>query len=296
MLRATCEVYPLLPRASERSIWMGARAPESDNNIIESARTKQTSPILYCVRGALQVIPPPGMDIYLSFISLPVYPMFAVGHISTAYLLTRGLKRGRWQPMNIPLIWAFSLLPDLDLLIPGVRHMGPTHSITFAIAVLIFLISYKGREGIPYFLAYSSHTVLGDMITNRSVRFLWPLTQRAYQVPHPFLRNPVFDVNLELTLFGLFILVFIITKDYGEPHSNITKLISLIPFTALLVPMVFNFPIAVPFRLIPPHLILMIIVLQPFSPNPRTLSSSVKKRIQLGFPKGFKRACPKYEN
>jgi membrane-bound metal-dependent hydrolase YbcI (DUF457 family) len=184
--------------------------------------------------------------------------MFAVGHISTAYLLTRGLKRGIFQSMNIPLIWAFSLLPDIDLLIPGVRHMGPTHSITFAIAVLIILILYKGREGLPYFLAYASHTILGDLITNRGVRFLWPLTQRAYQVPLPFLRNPAFNVNLELTLFGLFILVFILTKDYSELHSNTTKLISLIPFSALLVPVVFNFPIPVPLLLIPPHLIFMI--------------------------------------
>ena len=193
--------------------------------------------------------------------------MFAVGHMSAAYILTRGLKRGRWQSMNIPLIWAFSLLPDLDLLIPGVRHMGPTHSITFAIAVLVFLILYKGREGIPYFLAYSSHTVLGDLITNRGVMFLWPFTQRAYQVPHPFLRNPVFNVNLELILFGLFILVFIITKDYGEPHSNITKLVSLIPFTALLVPVVCGYPVPVPLRLVPFHLVFMVVVLQPFYPD-----------------------------
>jgi len=42
--------------------------------------------------------------------------MLAVGHISVAYLLTRGLKRIGWPSMNIPLVWAFSLLPDLDLL------------------------------------------------------------------------------------------------------------------------------------------------------------------------------------
>jgi membrane-bound metal-dependent hydrolase YbcI (DUF457 family) len=205
--------------------------------------------------------------------------MFAVGHISAVYLLTRGLKGGRWQSMNIPLIWAFSLLPDLDLLIPGVRHMGPTHSITFAIAVLIFLILYKRREATPYFLAYVSHTILGDLITNRGVRFLWPLSQRAYQIPLPFLPNPAFNANLELILFGLFILVFIITKDYGESYSNTTKLVSLIPFTALLVPVVFNFPITVPLRLVPSHLILMILVLRPFYPNPRALSSSEKNTV-----------------
>lgn len=208
------------------------------------------------------------MDINLSINSLPVSLMLAVGHISVAYLLTRGLKRIGWPSMSIPLVWAFSLLPDLDLLIPGVKHMGPTHSLLFAIAVLTSLILYKGREAIPYFLAFASHTILGDLITNRGVQFLWPLTQRTYQVPLPFPRNPTFSTNLELTLFGLFILVYIITKDYSRgPHSNTTKLISLIPFTALLVPLVFKFPVPVPLLLIPPHLILMVVVLQPFYPT-----------------------------
>jgi len=194
--------------------------------------------------------------------------MLAVGHISVAYLLTRGLKRVGWPSMSIPLVWAFSLLPDLDLLIPGVRHMGPTHSLLIAIAVLTFLILYKGREAMPYFLAFASHTILGDLITNHGVQFLWPLTQRAYQIPLPIPRNPAFSANLELTLFGLFILVYIITKDYADgPHSNTTKLISLIPFTALLVPVVFKFPIPVPLLLIPPHLILTVVVLQPFYPT-----------------------------
>ena len=197
--------------------------------------------------------------------------MFAVGHISAAYLLTRGLKRDKWQSMSIPMVWVFSLLPDLDLLIPGVRHMEPTHSLVFAIAVLIFLTLYKGREATPYFLAYASHTILGDLITNRGVRFLWPLTQRVYQIMLPFSRNPTFSRNLELTLFGLFILIYIITKDYADgPHSNNAKLVTLIPLTALLVPLVFNFPNPVPLLLIPPHLILMAVVLQPFYPTSLT--------------------------
>jgi hypothetical protein len=72
--------------------------------------------------------------------------MLAVGHMSVAYLLTRGLKRGRWQSMSIPLVWASSLLPDLDLLIPGINHMGPTHSIIFAIAAFLPLSNYESRR------------------------------------------------------------------------------------------------------------------------------------------------------
>ena len=194
--------------------------------------------------------------------------MFAVGHMSVAYLLTRGLKRGRWQSMSMPLVWASSLLPDLDLLIPGINHMGPTHSIIFAIAAFLPLFLYKGKEVTPYFLGYASHTVLGDLITNRGVWFLWPLTQRRFEVPLPFTCKHTFSTNLELALFGLFFLVFIITKDYAsELYSSGMRPLSLIPFIALLVPVVFGFPITVPLRLVPPHLVFMAAVLLPLRPR-----------------------------
>ena len=194
--------------------------------------------------------------------------MFAVGHMSVAYLLTRGLKRGRWQSMSIPLIWASSVLPDLDLLIPGINHMGPTHSIIFAIAAFLPLFLYKGKEVTPYFMGYASHTILGDLITNSNVWLLWPLTQRRFEVPLPFLCKHTFSPNLELALFGLFILVFIITKDYAsELYSSGTRPLFLIPFIALLVPVVFGFPLPVPLRLVPPHLVFMAVILLPLRPR-----------------------------
>ena len=191
--------------------------------------------------------------------------MLAVGHLSVAYLVTRGLKRFGWPSMSIPLVWVFSILPDLDLLMPGVRHMGPTHSIIFAIAVFLPLFLYKGREVVPYFLAYASH-ILGDMITNIGVWLLWPLSRRRFGVFTPYTYRPNFSANLELVLFGLFVLVFVITRDYEDGlYSSGTKLLSLIPFSTLLVPLVFSVP--VPMRLILPHIILMVVVLQPLYPT-----------------------------
>jgi membrane-bound metal-dependent hydrolase YbcI (DUF457 family) len=191
--------------------------------------------------------------------------MLAVGHMSVAYLLTKGLKRSRWKSMSIPLVWVFSLLPDLDLLIPQIRHMGPTHSIIFAIAAFLPFYFYKGKEVEPYFLSYASHTVLGDMITNRGVWFLWPLSRRRFFLP---IRSRAFSTHFELALFGFFLFVFILTRDYaGGFYSNKTRILCLIPFTALLVPLVFGFPVSVPPRLILPHFVLMIVVLQPFYPS-----------------------------
>ena len=204
--------------------------------------------------------------------------MFAVGHMSIAYLITRGLKRSRLQSMSIPLVWVSSLLPDIDLLIPGINHMGPTHSIIIAIFIPLCLIT--GREATPYFLAYASHTVLGDLITNNGIWFLWPLTLRRFQVPLPVTCKTTFSANLELALFALFLLAYIITKDYAsELHSNATRPLALIPIIALLVPLVFSFPIPVPLRLIPPHLAFTAIALQPYYPDSwRTQLSRLSKK------------------
>jgi len=184
--------------------------------------------------------------------------------MSVAYLLTRGINRGRWKSMSIPIVWVCSLLPDLDLLIPGVRHMGPTHSIIFAIIAFLPLFIYKKDEVLPYFLGYASHTILGDLITNYGTWFLWPLTQRRFSIALPFIFRRTFSTNLELALFGFFAIIFIATRDYEKIiYSNNMSPFLLIPFVALLVPLVFKFPIPVPLPLIPPHLILMAVVIKP---------------------------------
>lgn len=193
--------------------------------------------------------------------------MFAVGHMSVAYLLTRGLKRGRWKSMSIPLVWTCAMLPDLDLLIPGVRHMGPTHSIIFAIAAFLPLFIYKRDEVLPYFLGYASHSILGDFITNYGTWLFWPLTEKNYSISLPFAYRRTFSMNLELTLFGLFVLVFILTKDYAKKlYSSSTRPLFIIPFMTLLVPLISGFPSRIQLPLIPPHLILMAIILQPLYP------------------------------
>ena len=192
--------------------------------------------------------------------------MLAVGHMSVAYLITRGLK-GRWGSINISLVWTLSVLPDVDLLIPRLNHMGPTHSIIVAIIMFILPFVFKGKEIIPYFMAYASHTILGDFITNRGIWLLWPLTSRKYALPLPFACRSVFSANLELLLFGAFLLIFIITKDYSTPLTDRTKPLLIIPFIALLVPVLFGFPIPVPLRLIPAHLIMIIVVLRSFYPR-----------------------------
>ena len=39
------------------------------------------------------------------------------------------------QEVNLPLVFLFSLIPDVDILIPGVEHRTITHSIITATAI-----------------------------------------------------------------------------------------------------------------------------------------------------------------
>jgi len=87
--------------------------------------------------------------------------MLAVGHISVAYLITRWFN-GRFGAVSIPLIITLSVLPDVDLFIPGLTHMGPTHSVIIAVLVFGPFIFVYGKVMIPYFMAYTSHIILGD--------------------------------------------------------------------------------------------------------------------------------------
>ena len=191
--------------------------------------------------------------------------MLAVGHISVAYLITRWFN-GRFGAVSIPLIFTLSVLPDVDLFIPGLTHMGPTHSVIVAVLIFVPFIFVYGKVMIPYFMAYTSHIVLGDFITNAGIWLLWPLTERRYALALPFACRYEFSANLELLLFGFFILVYLITKDYHILSKDKYKLFLVSPLMALLVPLLFKFPVPVPLRLIPVHLILIVVLLLPFFP------------------------------
>jgi membrane-bound metal-dependent hydrolase YbcI (DUF457 family) len=67
--------------------------------------------------------------------------MFAVGHMSIAYLLGKGSSKALKTKIFIPLLLVLSILPDIDIVydyLTGAEiHRGPTHSII--IAALFFI-------------------------------------------------------------------------------------------------------------------------------------------------------------
>jgi len=82
-----------------------------------------------------------------------VFKMFAVGHSSLGYLTGKATSKILRTDANIPLLLMLSVLPDIDLLIPGLRHGGPIHSVMLSSLLFIsFFILYR-KKAIPYFIA-----------------------------------------------------------------------------------------------------------------------------------------------
>src|SRR3972149_4781364 len=109
--------------------------------------------------------------------------MFAVGHMSLAYLLGKASSKTLKVNPNIPVLLVLSILPDIDIVfqtITGVTlHRGPAHSLIIAIILFApFFIRYRKRA-IPYFLAYSSH-FLGDFFIGGQLQLFWPLTPNNF--------------------------------------------------------------------------------------------------------------------
>ena len=194
--------------------------------------------------------------------------MFVVGHISLGYLLGKLFSKGKDVPLNIPAIWAVSLLPDVDFYIPGLRHMGPTHSVVFALIMFTPLFLFRGWRIVPYFLGFISHTVFGDLITNRGIMLFWPFSSRMV-----FLRSPIsllrmYRIYYELFFFALFLIVFLVTRDYTRVRNESNaKFLLVMPLTAVIQPLLFGYPVDIPGYLVLPHIVYLGIVMYSLLPT-----------------------------
>lgn len=180
--------------------------------------------------------------------------MFSVGHLAFGYLSGRVSSKLLNVNVDISLLFLASILPDVDLIIPGVEHRGPIHSILILFLVFVpVLITYKKRA-IPYFIALAQHSLIGDSLTAGGVQLLWPITTTwcGAKIEIAGLTN----VSLEWIFFLACLTVMLKTKNartlFQHHPSN---LLLPIPILTVLLPTFFNFPISVPIELVPPHLI-----------------------------------------
>jgi membrane-bound metal-dependent hydrolase YbcI (DUF457 family) len=178
--------------------------------------------------------------------------MFAVGHLALGYLSGKATSNILNVKTDLPLLFVASIIPDIDLLIPGHLHRGFAHSAV--VSSLIFLSAYLlwGKRVTPYFAALATHSVIGDYLTNGGVQLLWPIDYSWYGgfVELASLTNVLLEVGLFLTCLA----VMVGTRDlwvlFKEHDSN---LLLSIPFCAILSSSVFGFPLPVPAGILPPH-------------------------------------------
>lgn len=154
------------------------------------------------------------------------------------------------------MIFALSVLPDVDFLIPGMLHRGYTHSIiVITLLFLPFLLFRKRKIFFPYFTALTQH-ILADLFSTGKLLLLWPITQRfyGYQI------STQLDVTFEWVLFIAYIILILYTGDLKQlSEFKLTSLLLVVPISSILLPVFLNFPIRPPTELIIPHYIFLLI-------------------------------------
>jgi hypothetical protein len=206
---------------------------------------------------------------------------YAVGHFSLGYVLGRASATVARTEVNIPTVFALSVIPDLDIVInwviPQVEHRGPTHSVIVLFAVFVPFFVFYRKKAVPYFLALIQHPLLADYVAGGKIQLLWPLTSQYYGIEVDM--QSATNVSLEWILFLAFMVTFLRSKDgatFFKPYKS--NLILSIPLFGVLLPTFFSFPSEVPVWLIPPHLFFAFIFIMSIFIDVRMISASFWKR------------------
>jgi hypothetical protein len=189
--------------------------------------------------------------------------VFVVGHLALSYLSGKLTVKPLRVNLSIPLVLTLSVLPDIDLLIPVLRHGGLAHSIVLYSVVAFPMFLIWGRQVIPYLTAIVSHPLVGDFLTRTSgmsgVQLLFPLTSewflagsRAWLTVYAY---------VEIGLFAAFLITLTVTRDLKtlamHHHYN---LLLLIPIVTAFLPIFMEFPLPVPEVLIVPHIVALLLL------------------------------------
>ena len=139
--------------------------------------------------------------------------MYPPGHFAIGYFSGVLYRRMTGKDFNLILIWVFSLLPDLDLFIPGVVHRGPTHSVV--VALLFFApVWYFYRNSGSYLVSLLSHSLIGDYFTANGCQLFWPLDVGWFRSEYALCFGNVVLIYLEGFLF-LVMLGLLSVKRFG---------------------------------------------------------------------------------
>lgn len=174
--------------------------------------------------------------------------------MALGYILAKASSKAVKTSFNIPLVLVLSVIPDADILIRGLQHRGPTHSVIVALIIFIPIFAFYRKKAIPYFLALIQHALIGDYIAGGKIQLFWPLTRQYYGVEMN-IQDPI-NIALEWTFFLGAVIVMLKSSDVAgllKPH--LSNLLLIIPLITLLQPTIRGSPVKVPLTLLPPHLI-----------------------------------------
>jgi hypothetical protein len=116
----------------------------------------------------------------------------------------------------LPLLFAISVIPDVDLILQFLdptllMHRGPTHGIITSTVLLIpFFLKYR-KQAIPYYAALISHLLIGDFFTGGLALF-WPLSQNWFTAANIDVMS-LTNVALELAMFAVALPIMFKAKD-----------------------------------------------------------------------------------
>jgi membrane-bound metal-dependent hydrolase YbcI (DUF457 family) len=180
--------------------------------------------------------------------------LFAVGHLALGYLAGKFSSKLLGVNMNISFVLLLSLLPDIDMIIPGLEHRGPTHSIV--ICTLVFLPAFMiyNKRVIPYFASLAQHSLIGDLMTGGGVQILWPLTTNWYGAGIEI--TNLTNIILEWIVFLTALTIMLKTKDLWKLFQHHpSNLLLTIPALTVILPVFLRFPVVIPVELVIPHLV-----------------------------------------
>jgi hypothetical protein len=184
--------------------------------------------------------------------------MYAVGHFALGYLTGKLAAKSLDVNINFPLLFLASVFPDIDLLIHGLEHRGPLHSVILFCLVFIPIFAIYKKRAAPYFVAVIQHIIIGDYLIGGDLQLLWPLTTNLYGF-HVGIASLI-NVALEWSLFLISMTFMIKTKDIFflfKHHSS--NMILAIPVLTVLLPTIISFPLYVPLALLIPHIVYLIL-------------------------------------
>jgi membrane-bound metal-dependent hydrolase YbcI (DUF457 family) len=132
--------------------------------------------------------------------------MFAIGHFALGYLTGKGASKLFNVKINLPLLLAVSVIPDVDLLFSGfMDHRGLTHSIIVISVLSIPLFAKYKKAMLPYLAALLSHVFLGDLFTG-GIEFLWPISKSAFGLELAVYSLPISIIELSLFFISLILM------------------------------------------------------------------------------------------